>query len=73
MLMTRSEELAAIDAFVADHGVTPCPSKYALSSINHLPMLLAAQRLAELKVSTSDKYSWLAVAQRIFFTWAGRR
>jgi hypothetical protein len=66
--VTRNEELAAIDTFIAAHGVVRCPTKYALPTINHLSMVIAAQRLAELKVWTSDAYAWLAVAQRIFFT-----
>jgi hypothetical protein len=70
--MNRAEELEAIAAFIAAHGVVRCPAKYALPTLAYLPMVIAAQRLAELKVRTSDSYAWLQVAARIFVTGISR-
>jgi hypothetical protein len=64
--VTREQELEAIDTFIAAHGVTCCPAKNVLATTSYLPMVIAAQRLAELRVRRSDAYTWLAVAARVF-------
>jgi hypothetical protein len=71
--VNRAEELEAIDAFIAIHGVTRCPTRYVLSTNGHLSMAEAAQRLVAIKVQSPRTYAWMAIAQRILMTWTGRR
>jgi hypothetical protein len=58
--VTRSEELAEIDAWVAGNGVTRCEPRYASGVLDALPAHVVAQRLAALKLPSSVSYGWLA-------------
>jgi hypothetical protein len=64
--VTRTEELAAIDDFIATHGVVRCPAKFALPTLSYVPTLEAARRLAELGIRKASDYAWLQAAARIY-------
>jgi hypothetical protein len=57
--MSRPEELAAIDSWVAENGLIPFPPRYAAGVLDHLPAYVIAQRLDELELPPSVVYSWL--------------
>jgi hypothetical protein len=69
--VTRPEELAAIDSWIATHGVNPYPARFADETTAYLPMRVAASRLAEMQLQASAGYAELL--HRLLSLWRGRR
>jgi hypothetical protein len=70
--VTRLDELAAIDDFIATHGVRWCAPRYVEPTSSYLPIALAAARLAAMQVQDPVEFSW-KMAERILTLWRGRR
>jgi hypothetical protein len=69
--VTRSQELAAIDAHIELYGVRRYPARYADETMAYLPMRVAASRLAEMQVQAPAGYAELL--HRLLTVWRGRR
>jgi hypothetical protein len=69
--VTRPEELAAIDDWIAVYGVRRYPPRYAEPTSAYLPMRLAASRLAEMQLQAPAGYAELL--HRLLMLWRGRR
>jgi hypothetical protein len=57
--VTRPEEIAAIDDYIASHGLTRCEARYSCETSIYLPAGIVAARLAEMQVRPPIEYARL--------------